>query len=142
MEEARASAPTVTLVDGGIHIDFSGFWNRNISEYNFFSMSRKRNFAGMAERSAEALAALLADPDFAFGLAALRYTVSLPEGDPDYIGEDELAAQVVRNSNGISHIACRLLARLAATADVATAAEMERAYIGFEDCVPMKLTSA
>ena len=54
----------------------------------------------------------------------------------------ELAAQVVRNSNGISHIACRLLARLASTADVATAAEMERAYVGFEDCVPMKPTSA
>ena len=54
----------------------------------------------------------------------------------------ELAVQVVRNSNGISHIACRLLARLASTADVATAAEMERAYIGFEDCVPMKPTSA
>ena len=106
MEEARASAPTVTLVDGGIHIDFSGFWNRNISEYNFFSMSRKRNFAGMAERSAEALAALLADPDFAFGLAALRYTVSLPEGDPDYIGEDELAAQVADlfNDNAVQII--------------------------------------
>ena len=48
-----------------------------------------------------------------------------------------LAAQVVRNSNGISHIACRLLIRLATQVDAATAAEMERSYLGFEDCVPM-----
>ena len=49
----------------------------------------------------------------------------------------ELAAQVVRNSNGISHIACRLLVRLATQLDAASAAETERAYFGFEDCVPM-----
>lgn len=49
----------------------------------------------------------------------------------------ELAAQVVRNSNGISHIACRLLMRLAANLEVTSVAEMERAYLGFEDCVPM-----
>jgi hypothetical protein len=49
----------------------------------------------------------------------------------------ELAAQVVRNSNGISHIACRLLMRLATQLDDASAAETERAYVGFEDCVPM-----
>lgn len=49
----------------------------------------------------------------------------------------ELAAQVVRNSNGISHIACRLLMRLSTRIDGASAAETERAYLGFEDCVPM-----
>ncbi len=49
----------------------------------------------------------------------------------------ELAAQVVRNSNGIAHIACRLLMRLATHLDAASAAETERAYLGFEDCVPM-----
>lgn len=54
----------------------------------------------------------------------------------------ELAAQVVRNSNGISHIACRLLIRLATRLDVAFAAKMERAYLGFEDCVPMALPPA
>lgn len=54
----------------------------------------------------------------------------------------QLAAQVVRNSNGISHIACRLLMRLATQLDVASAAEMERAYLGFEDCVPMAPPSA
>jgi hypothetical protein len=49
----------------------------------------------------------------------------------------QLAAQVVRNSNGIAHIACRLLIRLATDLDAASAAEVERAYLGFEDCVPM-----
>jgi hypothetical protein len=49
----------------------------------------------------------------------------------------ELAVQVVRNSNGISHIACRLLARLATHTDVASAAAIEHSYVGFEDCVPM-----
>ena len=49
----------------------------------------------------------------------------------------ELAAQVVRNSNGISHIACRLLIRLATSSDNALAVQTERAYLGFEDCVPM-----
>ena len=54
----------------------------------------------------------------------------------------QLAAQVVRNSNGISHIACRLLMRLATHLDVTSAAETERAYLGFEDCVPMASPSA
>jgi hypothetical protein len=49
----------------------------------------------------------------------------------------QLAAQVVRNSNGIAHIACRLLIRLATDLDAASAAEVERAYLGFEDYVPM-----
>jgi hypothetical protein len=50
-----------------------------------------------------------------------------------------LATQVVRNSNGISHIACRLLMRLATQLDAASATEVEQAYVGFEDCVPMVL---
>ena len=54
----------------------------------------------------------------------------------------QLAAQVVRNSNGISHIACRLLMLLATQFDAASAAEMERAYLGFEDCVPMTPAAA
>lgn len=49
----------------------------------------------------------------------------------------QLAAQVVRNSNGISHIACRLVIRLAIQVDATLAAQTERAYVGFEDCVPM-----
>lgn len=49
----------------------------------------------------------------------------------------ELAAQVVRNSNGISHIACRLLVRLVKHPDFALAAETEHAHFGFEDCLPM-----
>lgn len=54
----------------------------------------------------------------------------------------QLAEQVVRNSNGISHIACRLLMRLATHLDAISGAEMERAYRGFEDCVPMAPLSA
>ena len=54
----------------------------------------------------------------------------------------ELAAQVVRNSNGISHIACRLLMRLAIRLDAASVAETESAYLGFEDCVPMARPAA
>lgn len=49
----------------------------------------------------------------------------------------QLAAQVVRNSNGISHIACRLVMRLAIQLDATSAAHVEHAYVGFEDCVPM-----
>lgn len=47
----------------------------------------------------------------------------------------ELAAQVVRNSNGIMHMAFRLLARLGLPAYIAMS--VDRAYLGFEDCVPM-----
>ena len=94
MEEVRTPAPEVSLDDGGIYIDFSTFYNRKITEYNFFSMTRKRNFAGMAERSAEAIATLLEDSDFAWGLASLRFMISLPEGDPDYVSESDLPALV------------------------------------------------
>ncbi len=99
MEEARALAPEVSLVDGGIYIDFSGFFDRKISEYNFFSMTRKRNFAGMAERSAEAIATLLEDPDFAWGLASLRFMISLPEGDQDVVSEQDLPGYVAELFN-------------------------------------------
>jgi len=54
----------------------------------------------------------------------------------------QLAAQVVRNSNGISHIACRLVMRLATQLDATLVVQMERAYVGFEDCVPMTATAA
>lgn len=54
----------------------------------------------------------------------------------------QLAAQVVRNSNGISHIACRLVMRLATQLDTTLAVQTERAYVGFEDCVPMTAPAA
>lgn len=54
----------------------------------------------------------------------------------------QLAVQVVRNSNGISHIACRLVMRLAIQLDTTLAAQTERAYVGFEDCVPMTSSAA
>jgi hypothetical protein len=49
----------------------------------------------------------------------------------------ELAAQVVRRSNGIAHIACRLMALIAAPFDSSLFSEIGRAYLGFEDCVPV-----
>lgn len=54
----------------------------------------------------------------------------------------QLAVQVVRNSNGISHIACRLVMRLATQLDATLAVQTERAYVGFEDCVPMTAPAA
>ena len=91
MEQTSGTGPSVSIVDGGLSVDFSGHYGRpGMSGYNFFPMGRKRNFALMAERSAGALAALLQDADFALGLASLRYFVSLPEGEPDAIGEEDL----------------------------------------------------
>lgn len=45
-----------------------------------------------------------------------------------------LATQVLRNSNGMLHMAHRMVARLGASVGVVAA--VERGYIGFEDCVP------
>lgn len=47
----------------------------------------------------------------------------------------ELAANVVRNSNGMMQFAYGLLVRL--DPNPALAAAIHRAYLGFEDCVPM-----
>lgn len=48
----------------------------------------------------------------------------------------QLADQVVRNSNGMMHMAVRLLYRLSVGPTV-SASEVERAYRGFELCLPM-----
>ena len=107
MEQQEATqGPTVSLVDGGINIDFSGHWNRNMTDYHFFSMSRKRNFATMAERSGTALATLLQDSDFAYGLLALRYGISLPEEDAQHISEESLPTAVADlfNESAVSMI--------------------------------------
>ena len=107
MEQQEATqGPTVSLVDGGISIDFSGHWNRNMTDYHFFSMSRKRNFATMAERSGTALATLLQDSDFAYGLLALRYGISLPEEDAQHISEESLPTAVADlfNESAVSMI--------------------------------------
>jgi hypothetical protein len=47
-----------------------------------------------------------------------------------------LADQLVRNSNGMMHMAARLHARLSLGLG-APAAALERAFTGFEDCLPM-----
>jgi hypothetical protein len=93
-EGSVTTGPTVSLVEGNISIDFSGHYGRPIEDYNHFSMSRKRNFSAMAERCAGGLAALLENPDFAWGLLSLRYDISLPEDDPDFVTEEALAQRV------------------------------------------------
>ena len=95
MEQEEATlGPAVCLVDKGISIDFSTYWNRTMTDYHLFSMSRKRNFATMAERSGVALATLLQDPDFAHGLLGVRYGISLPEEDPAHISEESLPGTI------------------------------------------------
>lgn len=49
----------------------------------------------------------------------------------------QLADQVVRNSNGMMHMAVRLLYRLSVAPKV-NVLEVERAHCGFELCLPMK----
>lgn len=47
----------------------------------------------------------------------------------------ELAVDLLKNSNGMLHMAARLLARLAPSADIV--ASVETAFVGFEDCLPV-----
>ncbi|GAA4400234.1 DUF6988 family protein [Quisquiliibacterium transsilvanicum] len=47
----------------------------------------------------------------------------------------QLAKDVLRNSNGMLHMAHRMLARLGASLEVVAA--VEHCYVGYEDCVPM-----
>lgn len=46
----------------------------------------------------------------------------------------KLAADLVRNSNGMLHMAARLLARLTPSADVA--AQVDKLYLAFPSCLP------
>ena len=84
----------VTVADNGININFAEHYCKDIQEYNHFSMSRKRNFATMAERSADALNKLIQDPEFAWGLLALRFDISLPYGDEGFIEESKIPERV------------------------------------------------
>jgi hypothetical protein len=84
------SRPVVTLVEGGIHIDFAGHFRRNIEDHCHFPMARKRNFLGLAERSKDALERLTEDEDFTWGLLALRFDMAMPPDDPDFISDDQL----------------------------------------------------
>lgn len=47
----------------------------------------------------------------------------------------KLAADLIKNSNGMFHMAARLLARLTPSADIVT--RVETAFAGFEDCLPV-----
>jgi hypothetical protein len=86
--------PSVTLVDRGINIDFASYYQKDIVDYNYFSLSKKRNFITMAERSGCALATLLTDPDFVWGLLALRFDISTPKSDLEYVSEEELPLRI------------------------------------------------
>jgi hypothetical protein len=78
----------------GLIIEFTEFFGRDYDEYEFFSMSRKRNFLAMSEKSAHTLQELVKDPDFALGLLSLRFRISLPDGDPDAVGEADLPGEL------------------------------------------------
>jgi hypothetical protein len=52
----------------------------------------------------------------------------------------ELADQVVRNSNGMLHLAFRQISRLAVKGRLSPVV-VDRAYLGFEDCLPMSHAS-
>lgn len=47
----------------------------------------------------------------------------------------KLAADLLKNSNGMLHMAARLLARLTSSADIVS--RVEAAFAGFEDCLPV-----
>ena len=98
--------PTVTLEEGGLYIDFSTYWKRDLSEFSFFSMTRKRNFSNMADRCGAALSTLLQDEDFNFALMNLRFALTLPEGDESFIERDKLADEIaiLFNDNVVSII--------------------------------------
>lgn len=88
--------PLVVAVDSstGLTINFTEHYGRNFDDWELFPMERKRNFLNMAEKCAAVLQALVDDPDFAFGLLNLRFRLSLPDGDPDLVGEAELPGAV------------------------------------------------
>lgn len=98
-ENELRPGPDVTLTEGGIHVDFSGFFNRELDDWCFFSMNRKRNFAKMSDRCAEAMATLLLDPQFTYGLLWLRNGIALPEEDPNHIDEEQFTSAVVNLFN-------------------------------------------
>lgn len=52
----------------------------------------------------------------------------------------QLAKDVLLNSNGMLHMARRMVARLGTSAKAVAA--VERGYLGFEDCLPMAETTA
>ena len=90
----QGSGPVVAIVDSGISIDFASYYQKNIKDYNYFPVSRKRNFANLAEQCAAALEILVRHADFSFGLMTLRYDISLPPEDSDFVSEEDLPARV------------------------------------------------
>jgi hypothetical protein len=94
-ESSEASnQPVATVVHEGININFSTYYGKDIREYDYFSMKRKRNFSSNADECAARLNLLLADRRFALRLVSLRYDLALPEGDADYLDEGAFARRL------------------------------------------------
>jgi hypothetical protein len=119
-DETKPEWPVATPVEGGLYVDFSGFYGRKIDYYGFFPMGRKRNFLNMAGESAAALNMLLRDPDFAMGMLALRFSTSLPEGDPDHVTAAEFPQRLFELFNEAAAAAIK-----GAVQDAYTAAEVD-----------------
>jgi hypothetical protein len=94
-EIKKITGPIASVTDGGITIGFSEFYEKDINEFNFFSMSRKRNFASMAERCADVLTTLLVDEDFALKLLELRYQLTAPVDSEDFITCELLTEKIL-----------------------------------------------
>ena len=84
------NGPVATNTDDGIHINFSEYYDTpEEADYDLFPMKRKRNFASMADQCVEGFNMLLNHHSFAIGLVSLRYDISLPDTDPNYIASEE-----------------------------------------------------
>ena len=99
MEVADVHEETRTLqiekVDNSIVINFSDYYQRDLSVYNEFSMHRKRNFSNMADESIAALRIICdSNPQFVWGLLSLRYDIMFNDGNEDYVGEDKFAERL------------------------------------------------
>lgn len=92
--EQAVSAPEVTVVDSGLKIDFSSYFHRELEDYCFFPMKRKRNFVSIVDKSAAALKQLLGNDEFVKKLTHLRYCMSVPEGDDVFIPESQFAKRL------------------------------------------------
>jgi hypothetical protein len=82
------------LVDGGVEIGFARYYALTTADYDYFPMSRKRNYLNNAARSADSLRLLLADEQFALGLLHLRFGMTREEGEDGCVTEADLPAKL------------------------------------------------
>jgi hypothetical protein len=89
----RTSRATAEAREGGLNVNFSEYLGRpGIADYDWFPMTRKRNFLNMAPRAAGAINNLLQSEEFTYGMLDLRFRISLPEGDPDFVEQADFPA--------------------------------------------------